>query len=223
MQNLPSQFNVYDVLSYLIPGFIAVILGVLFLNNILEIDYNINSGIIIFISVPVSFVIGIIFHEFSNIFEMYIMERSSENILLEKSELLSQPEKNFTIEEANNIFGLNLNNKEINKNDSHLIYCLIRSVLKEHANKTEYIEAEIFNINYGIYRNLFAIFLFYSILYSLFSLNSTFGHVYFLFGLILFILTILMYRRANRFAKYHVIGIFRAFLQSRRFLSNKNN
>lgn len=46
MQNLPNQFNVYDVLSYLIPGFIAICFLCYYvfnqLINILIIEWNIN-------------------------------------------------------------------------------------------------------------------------------------------------------------------------------------
>ena len=68
MQNLPNQFNVYDVLSYLIPGFIAICLMLLFLGNIFNISNisNIlNSPLTIIAIIPISFVAGIIFHEFS--------------------------------------------------------------------------------------------------------------------------------------------------------------
>lgn len=219
MQNLPNQFNVYDVLSYLIPGFIAVCLALLFLNNIFEILNILNSAFCIFAIIPISFVVGVIFHEFSNIFERFITTRPSEKILLKDCHLLTDEEKEFSCREAKDFFQLKF--KNITYKDSHSIYCLFRSALKEYSNKPEFIEAELFNIYYGLARNLFAIFLFYTILFFIFSFDENFGKIYIMLSLILFIFTLFMYRRVNRFAEYHVVAIFRAYLQSKRFLSNQ--
>ena len=219
MQNLPNQFNVYDVLSYLIPGFIAVCLALLFLNNIFEILNILNSAFCIFAIIPISFVVGVIFHEFSNIFERFITTRPSEKILLKDCHLLTDEEKEFSCREAKDCFQLKF--KNITYKDSHSIYCLFRSALKKDSNKLEFIEAELFNIYYGLARNLFAIFLFYTILFFIFSFDENFGKIYIVLSLILFIFTLLMYRRVNRFAEYHVVAIFRAYLQNKRVLSNQ--
>lgn len=82
MQNLPSQFNNYDVLVYLIPGFISLLLLIFFLSFILPIPTNFNAAILIFAFIPLSYVTGIIFHEISNIFENLILNRPSKYILL---------------------------------------------------------------------------------------------------------------------------------------------
>ena len=221
MQNLPNQFNEYDVLSYLIPGFIAVCLALLFLKNIniVEISNMLNSAFIVFAIIPISFVVGVIFHEFSNIFEKFITKRPSEKILLKDCHLLTDEEKEFSCQEAKDFFQLKFNN--ITCKDSHSIYCLFRSALKEHSNKHEFIEAELFNIYYGLARNLFAIFLYYTILFSLFSFSELLNKNYIVIDVVLFVLTLLMYRRINRFAEYHVVAIFRAYLQSKRFLPDK--
>lgn len=219
MQNLPNQFNVYDVLSYLIPGFIAICFALLFLNNMFEIANILNSAFIIFAIIPISFVVGIVFHEFSNIFEKFIIIRPSEKILLKDCHLLTDEEKEFSCQEAKAFFHLKFNN--ITCKDSHNIYCLFRSALKEYSNKPEFIEAELFNIYYGLARNLFAIFLFYTILFSLFSFSELLNKNYIVIDIVLFVLTLLMYRRVNRFAEYHVTAIFRAYLQSKRFLQDK--
>lgn len=219
MQNLPNQFNVYDVLSYLIPGFIAVCLALLFLNNIFEILNILNSAFCIFAIIPISFVVGVIFHEFSNIFERFITTRPSEKILLKDCHLLTDEEKEFSCRKAKDCFQLKF--KNITYKDSHSIYCLFRSALKKDSNKLEFIEAELFNIYYGLARNLFAIFLFYTILFFIFSFYENFGKIYIVLSLILFIFTLLMYRRVNRFAEYHVVAIFRAYLQNKRVLSNQ--
>lgn len=108
MQNLPNQFNVYDVLSYLIPGFIAICFALLFLNNMFEIANILNSAFIIFAIIPISFVVGIIFHEFSNIFEKFIIIRPSEKILLKDCHLLTDEEKEFSCQKAKDFFNLNL-------------------------------------------------------------------------------------------------------------------
>lgn len=220
MQNLPNQFNVYDVLSYLIPGFIAVCLALLFLSNIVDVSNVLNSSLIILAIIPISFVVGIIFHEFSNIFEKFITKRPSEKILLQDCHLLTDEEKEFSCQEAKDFFQLKF--RDITCKDSHNIYCLFRSALKEYSNKPEFIEAELFNIYYGLARNLFAIFLFYTMLFLIFSFDETFGIIYLLLDLILFLLTLLMYRRVNRFAEYHVVAIFRAYLQSKRFIPDKS-
>ena len=222
MQNLPNQFNVYDVLSYLIPGFIAICLMLLFLGNIFNISNisNIlNSPLTIIAIIPISFVAGIIFHEFSNIFEKFIVQKPSEKILLQNCHLLTSEEIEFSCQEARDFFKLKF--EEIKPKDSHNIYCLFRSALKEYSNKPEFIEAELYNIYYGLARNLFAIFLFYTVLFLVFSFNNESAINYILIAIILFILTLLMYRRVNRFAQYHVVGIFRAYLQSRRFQDGK--
>lgn len=218
MQNLPNQFNIYDVLSYLIPGFVAVCFALLFLINIFDISIILSSTLFVLAIIPISFVVGIIFHEFSNICEKLITKKPSEKILLQNCYLLTDEEKAFSYKEAREFF--NLKFEEVNPKDSHSIYCLFRSALKERANKPEFIEAELYNVYYGLARNLFAIFLFYTILFFMFSFDENFGKIYIVLSLTLFIFTLLMYRRVNRFAEYHVVAIFRAYLQSKRFISD---
>lgn len=221
MQSLPSQFNNYDVLAYLIPGFIALLLFVLFLSFIIQIPTDINAAILIFSFIPLSYVAGIIFHEISNIFEMIFLNRPSKYILLDDCDLISEEEKKESIEDAKKYFHLDF--EQISDKYSNLIYNLFRSALKENANKPEFIEAELFNVHYGLYRNLFGIFSIYSIGFILATLCNFHKIEFILIDIILLILSLLMYRRANRFSNYHVRGIFRSFLQSRRFPNYESN
>ena len=211
MNNLPKQFNNYDVLAYVVPGYVALFLLAYIFQFLYGLPKDINITLLITLSVIVAYVLGVLFHEFSNILESKLFTRHSEKILLGDSSLLSTEEKSKAILDAKNNFGLVFD--QIDSKYSSYIYSIFRSSLKKNSTNPEYIESEIFNVHYGMCRNLFGIFLAFALCVFILGLTHWFSLKLLLVDSILSLIAWIIHRRAERFSKYHVVGVFRAYLQ----------
>ena len=233
MDKILNKLHSYDIMGYLIPGLFTIsydIFGLSMLKYSIDLfDKNIFTNSIIFF--VFCYIAGLLIQELGSILERYELKKIfkdtfSDNILKKDSKIITLTEKIKCWNILKNHFKIpiNLHIKEKYKLSNkigeygHICYTRCRETLKyEYRNSNILNQSEVFNIHYGMSRNLLVSTLLGIIYFSVITMFFTFkaGQVYTL-GTILFMIMYfcskLFYRRSQRYAKYHVNNTITLYL-----------
>lgn len=223
MENLINKLNIYETFGFLVPGFLVVLVLSIFYTSLgIKTPINIdNSFLFILIIFVISYYIGILMHELSEIIQIKLKKDwkgfPSERILVKEdlSIIKNQKEKQDYYEIAQKDFGINVN--PTSHSDSDLVFHRFRSAL---INQNKYESSNIFNVQYGLYRNFLAVSLScFTIFYILIVKNALNGVIFIdnIFNcghMILFcFFSLLLIRRVRRFGEYYVKAVFRGYYE----------
>lgn len=225
MDNFFNKLHSYDIMGYLIPGIFTnsyVILGLSMLKYSINLfDKNLFTNSIVFF--VFCYITGLLVQEIGSLIEQYELKKIfkdtySGNILKKDSKIIALPDKIkcWNIMKKHFKIPVDLYVKDKNKltdkicEYSHICYTRCRETLKyAYRNANILNQSEIFNIHYGMSRNLLASVLLGIIYFSIITIFFTFKmeQVYILGIILVFIMYFcskLLYKRTQRYAKYHV-------------------
>ena len=215
MDKIFNKLHSYDIMGYFIPGLFTisyVIFGLSILKYSINLfDKNIFTNSIVFF--VFCYIAGLLIQEIGSIIERYELKKIfkdtySENILKKDSQIIP----------------IDLHIKDKNKLSNkigeygHICYTRCRETLKYAYRSTNILnQSEIFNIHYGMSRNLLVSTLLGIIYFSIITIFLTLktGQVYILcmiLFLIMYFCSKLFYRRSQRYAKYHVNNTIALYL-----------
>lgn len=233
MDKIFNKLHSYDIMGYLIPGLFTisyVVYGLSMLQYSIDLfDKNIFTNSIVFF--VFCYIAGLIIQEIGSMIERYELRKIfkdtySENILKKDSQIITLTDKIkcWNIMKKHFKIPIDLHIKEKYKLSKKMgEYGHILMFRDNEYNKYAYRNAnilnqsEVFNIHYGMSRNLLASTLLGIIYFSVIAIFLTLktGQVYIL-GTILFLIMYfcskLFYRRSQRYAKYHVNNTIALYL-----------
>lgn len=233
MDKIFNKLHSYDIMAYLIPGIytIAYILfGLSLLKYSIDIfDKNIFTNSIVFF--VFCYITGLLIQEIGSTIEQYELKKIfkdtySNDILKKESQIITLTDKIKCWNILKKHFNIPIDLKTKDKNNrskklseySHLCYIRCREFLKyAYRNANILNQSEIFNIHYGISRNLLAASLFaifYFSLITVFLIIAT-EKIYFHGIMLMFIMYIcskLLYKRTQKYAKYHVCNTITLYI-----------
>lgn len=227
MKSLFDKLGLYDFLGFIIPGFLGILAADVFYKDILHLPFplNLNDGFInSIIFIAISYFIGIIMHEVSQVIQEKLLKKiwgglPSERFLLESENICSKIEKESYYALAKEAYQIDISTCD--KEKSQLIFDRFRTAL-QLAGKDE--RSQLFNTYYGMYRNFstgsllcFLVYILYTIIY-LFNLifyntKITNDYSFIVTGIAFFIFTLLLFRRTRRFGDTYVKYVFRGFAE----------
>lgn len=225
MDSLLSKLGIYDILGYLIPGFLGIYSAKVLYQDIFNFKFPLNLsdgfvGSVIFL--VISYFVGIILHEISQIVQERFMKPiwggfPSERFLLIEDPLCSKKEKESYYQMAATVFNIDMSS--VDKAKSQLVFDRCRTAL-QIAGKDE--RSQLFNTYYGMFRNFTTGTLVCSIVHIIFSgiylfnlliysVKITNDISFFLTGVLFIVSTIILLRRTKRFGETYVKYVFRGF------------
>lgn len=235
MDKIFNKFHPYDIMSYLIPGIFTITyiyLGFYFLNfsiNLFDNNFLTNS-VVFFI---VCYYSGLIIHEIGYLIEKYELKKIfedtySNNILRKNSSILKEEDRvkcwNILKDHFNIPINLRLNTAQlIDKkicNYGQICYERCRESLKYTYRATGTLnQSEIFNIHYGMSRDLLAtslIAIMYFGFITIFNIVQTmkFPILPFILIFVMYVCSKFLYNRTKRFAKHHVSNTITLYLST---------
>lgn len=233
MQNIFEKFHTYDIVAYLIPGIFTVCyvcygMHLMYLIPQKMVNNFITDSVAFFV---ISYYVGIIIHEISYLLQKYELYRLwekpySQKLLHKNCNVLN----NMDIQKGWKIlkedFGIDIklrfkNIKDLSKKIdeySQILYERCRECLKyEYKNYRKLDQAEIFNIHYGLARNLLASTLIAIIYFSIVTIYIYMNKLpFFILSIVImllsYIFTKLLYHRAQKYAIYHVRNVIILYL-----------
>jgi hypothetical protein len=227
MNSLFDKLGIYDFLGYIIPGFLGILATKVLYEDILRLPFplKIDNGFInSIIFIVISYFVGIIMHEISQLTQEKILKRiwngfPSERFLLKDDKICSITEKEDYYAIAQEAF--HIERGSYNKEKSQLVFDRFRTAL-QIAGKDE--RSQLFNTHYGMYRNFstgtllcFLTYFSYSIIYvfNLIAYKTRISNDYsfILTGVIFLLFTLLLFRRTKRFGETYVKYVFRGFAE----------
>jgi hypothetical protein len=216
MSSFFSKLNLYDFLGYIIPGSLIVLILNSFFENVLDTNFilNVNDGSIVETTsfIILSYFIGILMHELSQIIEKYFLKKiwggfPSERFLLDNDEKYSEEFKNELKKVIESKYNIKLNNtRKKNQEAFNLIYSKVQ---KLDGND----KIQLFNTIYGMCRSLFSGVIVSSVFYIIkffieYGENNMVNMTY----IMLFVsASYLLYRRSTRFSKRFADYVYRDF------------
>ena len=233
MDKIFNKLHSYDIMGYFIPGLFTisyVIFGLSLLKYSINLfDKNIFTNSIVFF--VFCYITGLLIQEIGSIIERYELKKIfkdtySENILKKDSQIipLTDKIKCWNILKKHFKIPIDLHIKDKNKLSNkigeygHICYTRCRETLKYAYRSANILnQSEIFNIHYGMSRNLLVSTLLGIIYFSIITIFLTLktGQVYILcmiLFLIMYFCSKLFYRRSQRYAKYHVNNTIALYL-----------
>ncbi len=233
MDKIFNKLHSYDIMGYLIPGIFTltyIIGGVSLLGYpVYLFDKNILTDSIAFF--VLCYYIGLINQELGFFIECFELKRIfkdtySNNILKKESKIISMQDKikcwNIMRDHFKIPIDLHIKDtKQLNDKISeygHNCYIHCRESLKFlYRNANILNQSEIFNIHYGMSRNLLSSSLFSMLYFSIITIFLTYQtNQINIIGLILTILSYvcskMLYKRTHRYAKYHVSNTIKLYL-----------
>ncbi len=230
-----DKLHSYDIMGYLIPGIFTIsyiIFGLSMFGYSIDIfDKNfLNNSIVFFVF---CYVTGLLVQEIGSIIERQELKQIfkdtySENILKRNSQIISLYDKircwNILREHFKISINLRIrdNQKRINKicEYSHICYTRCRESLKfAYRNSNILNQSEVFNIHYGMSRNLLASSLLGIVYFSIITIISEIKtEQVCIEGIILifimFFCSKLLYKRTQKYAKNHVNNTITLYLST---------
>ena len=225
MHNIFEKLHTYDIVVYLIPGIFTICYicyGIHLMHFMPQNRVNnlITDTVAFFV---ISYYVGIIIHEASYLLQEFELNRLwdklySKKLLHKNCSILSPEDRQKGWHIIKNDFGIKVdlrfkNYEELNKkidDYSQSLYERCRESLKyKYKNNRKLDQAEIFNIHYGLARNLLASTLIALIYFCIVAVYIYIKQLPFfalaisLMGL-LYIFSKLLYQRAEKYAKHHV-------------------
>lgn len=225
MDKIFNKLHTYDIMGYLIPGIYTIsyiILGLSLLKYSVNIfNKNILTSSIVFVTL--SYIVGLFIQEIAYKIEKYELKHIfkdtySFDILNKASTIISKNDKltcwkilkkHFKIFIDLRTKNIHERNKKI-RNYSQSCYERCRELLKyKYRNENCLNQSEIFNIHYGMSRNLLAASLLAIIYFSIITIilicvYGKFSIIGILYCCTMYACSKLMYGRTQRYARYHV-------------------
>jgi hypothetical protein len=215
MNSFFNKLSIYDLLGYIIPGSLIILVLNDFFTNVLNEKFiiDISNGTIVesIVFVIISYFLGTIIHELSQIIEKYIFKKiwggfPSEKFLLKDDKKYSVEFKNKMISLIESEYDIHLDNT---KNKNQEAFNLIYSTVQKLDGKDK---IQLFNTIYGMCRSLFSgvivIIPFYLFRVCLKSGDYVVNLVY----IVIFSLSsYLLFRRCKRFSERFADYVYRDF------------
>ena len=233
MQNIFEKFHTYDIVAYLIPGIFTVcyVCYGMHLIDLIPLDSKnnlITDSVAFFI---ILYYIGIVIHEISYRMQKLELHRLwkkpySKMLLHKDCDILNMVDKRKGWDILKEDFGIKIdlrtkNLVELNEkidNYSQILYERCRECLKyEYKNFRKLDQEEIFNIHYGLARNLLASTLIAIVFFAVIAIYIHINQLPFftlsvILMLISYIFAKLLYQRAQKYAIYHVRHVIILYL-----------
>lgn len=227
MKSILDKLGLYDLLGYLIPGFMGFIAIKIIYEKVFNFSFpfklkdNLIDSVVFVIAI---YFIGVIFHEISNFIQDKLLKFfwrgfPSERFLLEGDSLFSSKEKETYCKLAKKNYQIDLS--MIDKTINQFVFDRFRTSLQVDG-KDE--KCQIFNAHYGMYRNFsagslicflafLASILSYLIKIKLLGMQLKFDYSSVLTCILFFVTTYLLFRRAKRFGETYVKCVCRSFYE----------
>jgi len=235
MKSLFDKLGIYDFLGFIIPGFLGILAAQVIYKDILRISFpmQLNDGFIdSVILVVISYFVGVIMHELSQIVQERLLKRlwggfPSERFLLEDDKICSKIEKQSYYDLAKEVF--QIEEGEYDKEKSQLVFDRFRTAL-QLTGKDKWLQ--LFNTYYGMYRNFstgslvcFITYFIYTIIYwfkrIVYKVRIADDYSFMVTCIVFFIFTLILFRRTRRFGETYVKYVFRCFLEYHRSSQSK--
>lgn len=233
MQNIFERLHTYDIVAYLIPGVFTICyicFGMHLMHLIPErLTSNLITDSIMFF--VMAYYLGIIIHEMSYRLQKIELHRLwgkpySKKLLHKNCNVLNDIDIKNGWKILKEDFSIDINLRFKNTTDldkkideySQILYERCRECLKyEYKNYRKLDQAEIFNIHYGLARNLLASTLIAIIYFSVVTIYIYINKLpFFILSIVLMLLSYifakLLYQRAQKYAIYHVRNVIILYL-----------
>lgn len=123
MDKIFEKFGVYDFWGTFVPGFIGMILNILWYNHAYDSSYSISKNLVIIIAF--SYLLGCTYHEIGHVIQKIVYVSKGEpydRYLLDNCNILNRSEKNVYIDLFNKWANKNLDNNNINQERCRLFF-----------------------------------------------------------------------------------------------------
>lgn len=227
MDSILNKLGIYDLLGYLIPGFIGIYslkiiyVDIFNLANPIKLSDGFLGAVILLV---LGYYIGTLMHELSQVVQECVMKKlwgglPSEKYLLKEDKQCSEEEKSSYYKLASELYQIEEDN--YTKKKSQLVFDRFRTAL-QISGKDE--KSQLFNAYYGMYRNFAAGTLFCAavdviyigvMLIEAFVLKMpvSFEYMKLLDGALFIAATCILFRRTRRFGETYVKYVFRGFYE----------
>lgn len=233
MDKIFNKLHSYDIMGYLIPGIFTltyIVFGLSLLNySTYLFDKNIITDSIVFF--VLCYYIGLINQEVGFFIEKYELKKSfkdtySHNILKRNSQIISLQDKikcwniirdHFKIPIDLHIKDKKQLNAKINEYGQNC-YVQCRESLKYlYRNSNILNQSEVFNIHYGMSRNLLVSSLLSILYFSIITIlliyqNNHINIIALALTILSYVCSKMLYKRTQRYAKYHVSNTIKLYL-----------
>lgn len=230
MKAVFDKLGLYDLLGFIIPGFLGILsIQVLYIDIFkLPFPIKVDDGFInSVVFIATSYYFGVIMHEISEFVQEKLIKRiwgglPSEKYLLKSDKTCSEKEKESYYDLAQEVF--QIKKGDYDKEKSHLVFNKFLATLQS-AEKDE--RAQLFNTYYGMYRNFFTGSLMCFIAYFAYFISCLFNKFilkevitddfsFIVTGIVFLIFSLILLRKTRRCGETYVKYVFRGFAEYHR-------